>query len=218
MSKRFQIAVFLTLLCLAVVLAACGGLARAEEKSIEAVIVTRPSRVSIETFNGNIEVVTGASDKVSAEVTKFSNTNQRAALEDIEFSITQDAETVTLKAVWPDDTQTNPGNTGVDLKVSIPAGSPVQAVVGNGRIAYQGALGQGNYSFQTGNGRIELQLPADCQFALDATVGNGRISSEFPLGVATNDVHVVRGTVGDDPQASIMAVTGNGDIDVKRGE
>lgn len=218
MSKKLQIAVFLTLLCLAVVVAACGGLARAEEKSSEAVIVTRPSRVFIETFNGNIEVVTGADDKVSAEVTKFSNTNQRAALEDIEFSISQDAETVTLKAAWPDEIRTSPGNTGVDLKVSIPAGSPVQAVVGNGRIDYRGALGQGNYSFQTGNGRIELRLPAGCEFALDATVGNGNITSEFPLGVATNDVHVVRGTVGDGPQASIIAVTGNGNIDVKRGE
>lgn len=217
MSKPVRIIALFGVLCLAVVITACSGMARAEEKSREAVDVLRPSRILIETFNGNIEVVTGADDKVSAEVTKFANPNQRAALQDIEFNISQDADAVTLKAAWPDKTRTNPGNTGVDLKVSIPPGSPVQAVVGNGRITYHGALGQGSYSFQTGNGRIELRLPADSQFALDATVGNGRITSEFPLGVATNDVHVVRGTAGDDPQASISAVTGNGNIDVKRG-
>ena len=44
-----------------------------------------------------------------------------------------------------------------------------------------------------------------------------RQMGKFWITVATNDVHVVRGTVGDDPQASITAVTGNGDIDVKRG-
>lgn len=218
MSKVVRAAGLLGILCLTVIVTACSGLGRAEEKSTEAVDVMRPSRIFIETFNGNIEIVTGAADKVSAEVTKFSDTNQRGVLQDIEFSISQDAETVTLKAQWPDATRTSPGNTGVDLKVSIPPGSPVQAVVGNGRIDYRAALGQGNYSFQTGNGRIELHLPTDAQFALNANVGNGRITSEFPLGVATDDAHTVRGRVGADPQASITAVTGNGNIDVKRGE
>jgi DUF4097 and DUF4098 domain-containing protein YvlB len=218
MSKVVRVAGLVGILCLIVVMTACSGLGRAEEKSTEAVDVTRPSRIFIETFNGNIEIVTGASDQVSADVTKFSDTNQRDVLQDIEFSISQDAETVTLKAQWPDDTNTSPGNTGVDLKVSIPPGSPVQAVVGNGRIDYRAALGQGNYSFSTGNGRIELHLPADAQFALDANVGNGRITSEFPLAGATEGARTVQGRVGADPQASITAVTGNGNIDVQRGD
>ena len=71
MSKHFSAVRLFSVLCLAVVMTACGGTARIEEKSNEAVIVTRPSRVVIETFNGNIEVVTGADDKVAVEVTKF---------------------------------------------------------------------------------------------------------------------------------------------------
>jgi len=213
MSKHFSA---ITVFCLAVVMTACGGTARIEEKSNEAVIVTRPSRVVVETFNGNIEVVTGTADKVAVEVTKFTDPDLRDILKDIEFSISQDAQTVTVKASWPDAVKTSPGNTGVDLKVSIPAGSPVQAVIGNGKLTYRGALGSGDYAFETGNGPIELGLPAEAQFNFDGRVGNGRITSEFPLGNTAAEAHVVKGSVGSDPQAIITAVTGNGRIEVKR--
>ncbi len=216
MSKHFKAAGLFSLLCLVVVMTACNGTARVEQKSTEAVNVTRPSRVVVETFNGDIDVVIGADDKVSAEVTKFTDPGQRDALQNIEFSISQDAETVTVKARWPDGTQTNPGSTGADLKVSIPAGSPVQAFVGNGKITYRGALGQGDYGFRTGNGPIVLTLPAEAQFAVNATVGNGRITSEFPLSMGTSDSRVVRGKVGTHPEASIIATTGNGRIEVRR--
>ena len=216
MSKHIKIIGLFSIMCLAVVMTACGGTARIEEKSNEAVIVTRPSRVVVETFNGNIEVVTGTADKVAVEVTKFTEPGLRDVLKDIEFSISQDAQTVTVKARWPDQVKTSPGNTGVDLKVSIPVGSPVQAVVGNGKITYRGALGNGDYAFETGNGPIELQLPAEAQFNFNGRVGNGRITSEFPLGNTSAEAHVVKGSIGSDPQAIITAVTGNGRIEVKR--
>ena len=216
MSKHFSAVTVFCLVCLAVVMTACGGPARIEEKSKEAVIVTRPSRVVIETFNGNIEIVTGADDKVAVEVTKYTGAGQGDALKHIQFSISQDAQTVTVKAQWPADAPTNLNLTGTDLKVSVPAGSPVQAVVGNGKITYRGALGNGDYAFETGNGPIELQLPAEAQFNFDGRVGNGRITSEFPLGNTSAEAHVVKGSIGSDPQAIITAVTGNGRIEVKR--
>jgi hypothetical protein len=236
MSKHFSAVTVFCLVCLAVVMTACGGTARIEEKSNEAVIVTRPSRVVVETFNGNIEIVTGADDKVAVEVTKFTEPGLRDVLQDIEFSISQDAQTVTVKTQWPDQAKTSPGNTGVDLKVSIPAGSPVQAVVGNGNITYRGtpgegnygfeagngnviynaALGQGKYEFGVGNGSIELQLPADAQFSIDASVGNGRIDNEYPVPDSASNERVLKGTVGSNPPATITAITGNGRIAVKR--
>ena len=101
MSKHFSTVTLFSILCLAVVMTACGGTARIEEKSNEAVIVTRPSNVVIETFNGNIEVVTGADDKVAVEVTKYTGAGQGDALKHIQFSVAQDAQTVTVKAQWP---------------------------------------------------------------------------------------------------------------------
>ena len=56
MSKHFSVATVFCLVCLAVVMTACGGTARIEEKSHEAVNVNHPSRVAIETFNGNVTV------------------------------------------------------------------------------------------------------------------------------------------------------------------
>jgi len=215
---------------------ACGGTARIEEKSNEAVIVTRPSRVNIETFNGHIEVVTGAADKVAVEVTKYIGAGQGDALKYIQFSISQDATTVTVKAQWPADAPTNLNLTGTDLKVSVPAGSPVQAVVGNGDITYRSTLGEGNYAFEVGNGdivyeatlgqgkyvfgvgngSIGLQLPGAAQFSIDARVGNGRIVNEYPVTDTVSDERALRGTVGSHPQAAITATVGNGDIKVQR--
>ena len=236
MSKHFSAVTVFCLVCLAVVMTACGGTARIEEKSNEAVIVTRPSRVVVETFNGNIEVVTGADDKVAVEVTKFTDPDLRDSLKDIEFSISQDAQTVTVKARWPDAVKTSPGNTGVDLKVSIPAASPVQAVVGNGNIVYHSAPGEGDYGFTVGNGQIlyaaaleqgkydfgvgngsiELQLPAEAQFSVEARVGNGDIANDYPVTDIASDERVLKGSVGSNPQAVITAVTGNGSINVLR--
>ena len=71
MSKHLTAIGLFSVICLAVVMTACGGTARIEERSKEAVNVTHPSSVVIETFNGNIEVVTGADDKVAVEVTKY---------------------------------------------------------------------------------------------------------------------------------------------------
>jgi len=103
MSKQFKASGLFSVICLAVVMTACGGTARLEEKSTESVIVTRPSRIVVENFNGNIDVVIGAGDKVTAEVTKFTEFGTRESLKDIDFAITQDGQTVTLKASWPND-------------------------------------------------------------------------------------------------------------------
>jgi hypothetical protein len=237
MSKQVSVTGLISVLCLAVVMTACSGTARIEEKSHEAVIVTRPSRVVVETFNGNIEIVSGADDKVAVEVIKYVGAGQGDALKYIQFSISQDARTVTVKAQWPADAPTNLNLTGTDLKVSVPAGSPVQAVVGNGNIIYRGtpgegdygfkagngdviyeaAVGQGKYDLGVGNGSIELQLPADAQFAINATVGNGGIANEYPVTDTAPDERVLKGTVGSNPQATITASVGNGSVKVKRG-
>jgi len=236
MSKHFNLVGLFSLVCLAVVMTACGGTARLEEKSNEAVIVNRPSNVVVETFNGNIEVVTGADDKVAVEVTKFTGSGRREALQNIQFSISQDAQTVTVKAQWPADAPNNLNFTGADLKVSVPAGSPVQAVVGNGNITYRGMPGEGNYGFKVGNGdvvyaaalgqgqydlgvgngSIDLQLPAETQFSINATVGNGNITNEYPVTDTASDERTLKGTVGSNPQAAITASVGNGSVKVRR--
>ena len=179
MSKHFKVIGLFSVLCLAVVMTACGGPARIEEKSNEAVIVTRPSRVVIETFNGNIEVVAGADDKVAVEVTKYIDVGQGDALKRIQFSISQDAETVTVKAQWPADAPTNLNLVGTDLKVSVPAGSPVQAVVGNGNIVYRGTPGKGDYGFEVGNGDITYDAALG-QGKYTFGVGNGSIELQLP--------------------------------------
>jgi hypothetical protein len=62
-----------------------------------------------------------------------------------------------------------------------------------------------------------LTLPAESQFAVNATVGNGSIGTDFPVASAAPDARVVKGTVGSNPDTTLTATTGNGRIDIRRG-
>lgn len=216
MSKHFKVVGLFSVLCLAVIMTACGGPARAEEKSTEAVNVTHPSRIIIENFNGRVDITTDAVGKAAVEVTKFADINSRDSLQNIEFGISQDSQTVIIRAQWPEG-KASIGNAGADLKVHVPADCIVQAAIGNGQITYRGGLNHGDYAFAVGNGTIELTLPAASQFALKASVGNGGIHTDFPVAGATPNARVVTGRVGTDPAASIAAFTGNGEINIRRG-
>jgi hypothetical protein len=47
-------------------------------------------------------------------------------------------------------------------------------------------------------------------------VGNGRIVNNYPITDTVSDERTLKGSVGSNPQASITAAVGNGDIKVQR--
>jgi len=88
----------------------------------------------------------------------------------------------------------------------------------NGAIRFHGSLGDGGHSFHSGNGSIELVLPASSSFAIDAVSGNGQVTSDF--GVVESGGHHrgrLSGIVGDRPRTDIKARTTNGSIRILRG-
>lgn len=204
------IATALTITLLA--LSGCGlVLGRTQQAYHTAVTVMSTPHITIETFNGDIEVTTGTADKVSAGV--IESATDDTDFDRMEFNFSQTGPNVNGKCAWSDPNK--PSNTTCDLTIQVPAGSNVELVTGNGTITYKAAPGK-TLKAVVGNGNINVTLPQDAQFTLDAAVGNGDIKSGFDLGSpdATEKQHVT-GTVGDQPALSVALRIGNGDITVE---
>ncbi len=116
------------------------------------------------------------------------------------------------------------------------AGGPVEASSGNGRVIVSTARGPVSASsgngdievdiaslpteapmrFSSGNGTIELTLPADFHADLEARLGNGKVDSDFPLTVEGRlDPHHVDARIGSGgPRLTVSS--GNGDLILRR--
>jgi hypothetical protein len=116
------------------------------------------------------------------------------------------------------------------------AGGPVDASSGNGRVTVETARGpvtassgngdlivdiaalSGNADmcFSSGNGSIELSLPAGFGAELEARLGNGKVESDFPMTVEGRlDSHNVRARIGDGGRRLVVS-SGNGDLVLRR--
>ena len=67
------------------------------------------------------------------------------------------------------------------------------------------------------NGSIKLDLPPESQFRFDCSTSNARVSCDFAHSADSNrrGTHV-KGSVGDEPMASIAASTSNGSIQIRK--
>ena len=91
----------------------------------------------------------------------------------------------------------------------------VKAESSNGALTFAGSLADGESVLKTSFGSISVALPADAQFQLDAQTSFGTIDTGFTLAKdgKTSKTHV-RGTVGENPKASLKLVTSNGSISI----
>ena len=156
--KTFIIALVL----LAVASLGCGtainiGRFTAEEVVSKSFEVSGTPRVVVETFNGNIEVTTGAGNTVKADVTKRgAGSTQSAAQDDlknIEVIMTQDGNTVRIIARRTNQ-PFNTGNSGAPANVQVPAGAILELRTSNGHLGVNGATG--DVTARTSNGRIDV--------------------------------------------------------------
>jgi RNA polymerase sigma factor (sigma-70 family) len=94
----------------------------------------------------------------------------------------------------------------------------IHAETSNGPMHFTGSLGEGEHSFETSNGMINIELPGEAQFRLDARTSQGQISSSyhFHQNEGSRRRHSVQGTVGEQPTFSLKLRSSNGSIDVRR--
>ena len=105
-----------------------------------------------------------------------------------------------------------------DVRVSAVMG-PVSARSGNGDLLVRMTelRAADDMEFTTGNGRIEVTVPADFNADIDASTGNGGIRTDFPIQVSGRISKTrLRGTIGQGGRR-IRLVTGNGEIELRKG-
>jgi Putative adhesin len=116
------------------------------------------------------------------------------------------------------------GNGKLDLKtgngnISIRSDNAlVNAETSNGAVTFKGKLIDGEHSFQSSNGNLDLTLPEKTEFKIDAGTRNGKIDSDFrvPQGKDKKRQTILRGSVGKDPQITIKMHTTNGSIAIHK--
>jgi RNA polymerase sigma factor (sigma-70 family) len=152
-------------------------------------------KVVVETFNGGIEVKTSNSRKVEAKVTKKSEAlSQKEAdeeLDNVEVSMTQEGDTVHVKAKRKEERRMEIGGSGARAELQVPAGAVLELNTSNGPVRIEG--GKGVAHVGTSNGGIRVQ---DHKGALHLGTCNGPI--------------IVTGGAG-----RLELTTSNGKIDVK---
>jgi Putative adhesin len=93
----------------------------------------------------------------------------------------------------------------------------VTAHTSNGRIEFRGSLAQSDHQFRTSNGRIDLVLPPDSQFALNGSTSNSHIDCDFPIeSEGKRHRSRLQGNVGQNPERTISVITSNGHIAIRK--
>ena len=104
-----------------------------------------------------------------------------------------------------------------DVRVSTVQG-PVSARSGNGDLIVRMTelRAADDMEFTTGNGRIEVTVPAEFNADIDASTGNGGIRTDFPIQVSGRISKTrLRGTIGQGGRR-LRLVTGNGEIEIRK--
>lgn len=104
-----------------------------------------------------------------------------------------------------------------DIIVGTTAG-PVTASSGNGRIRVRmdALVEEGNMNFSTGNGSIELSLPANASADIEANVGIRNFETDFPMQLPGRwSSGRIEGKIGQGGRRIRMS-TGNGRITIKK--
>ena len=107
------------------------------------------------------------------------------------------------------DLEAHTGSGGIDVQG---AEGNVRLDTGSGTVEYQGAPA-GECRFETGTGSVVLHLPAELDFRIQADTGSGSVDVRFDVEGRVSRQHV-EGVVGTGQEATIIASTGSGGIDV----
>jgi DUF4097 and DUF4098 domain-containing protein YvlB len=161
-------------------------------------------RLSVETFNGGVEISTWDRDEVDISGTKYGPSLD--AMESLDVNIDHSPASVSVRAVRPSTTR---GGYGVRFVIKVPRSAVLDRITSsNGAIRTVG--GSGPSRFRTSNGQVRVE---DLHGRLDASTSNGAIEMIGIGGDAT--AHTSNGRVrGEGIQGAVDVETSNGSVDV----
>jgi hypothetical protein len=88
----------------------------------------------------------------------------------------------------------------------------------NGAVRFSGPLlPKGKNSLRTTNAVVAVTLPAASSFILNAVTTNGKITSDFVVKGTNKNDQQLKGTVGENPLATLNLTNSNGTIELHKG-
>ena len=151
----------------------------AVETVLKSYKVDGKQQIVAETFNGAVDVLTGASDKVEIKVTKRtggpSEADAEEDLDNIEVRFEQSGNQIAIHVH-----SINPKpfvNRGAAIEIQVPEGSTLDLRTTNGKIGAVGLVG--DTVAHTSNGAIQVQ---GSRGSLDLETSNGTITTEGGVG------------------------------------
>jgi DUF4097 and DUF4098 domain-containing protein YvlB len=183
----------------------------AEETESKSFTTKEAPRVIAETFNGGIDITTGAEGTVKASVIKRASGSSQDAAEDnldtIEVSMKQEGDEIRIKAFVKENKLFS--SRGARVTLQVPPGTFLDLHTSNGRIA---ALGQtGDVRGESSNGEIEVKGGSG---KLHLTTSNGPINVEGGSGRLS--LHTSNGLINVKAEdVAVDAHTSNGAIHFK---
>ena len=181
-------------------------------------------RLSVESFNGSVEISGWERDEVDISGTKYASTQQRA--DDLKIETSNTPESVSVRAIRPSEWRSN---LGARFVIKIPRGAMIDRITtSNGAIRISDGAGpahlrtsnggvrveglHGTLDAQTSNGGIDL---LDVDGDVVAHTSNGHIHGQGLRGGF--DVHTSNGGINakiERADHSVRAETSNGSVDL----
>jgi DUF4097 and DUF4098 domain-containing protein YvlB len=170
-------------------------------------------RVQFQTLSGNVIIMQSAAE-VSAS-TGNGDVVVRESMSGVSAK-TSNGDVTVAAANGPVVASSGNGNVLVAAY-----GGPVNATSGNGdvdvRMITLGPTTQPSMTVSSGNGSVNLTLPADFNGEIDATTGDGKIKSEFPVSASIRQDSRLRGKIGNGNGLLIKLHSGNGRLEIRKG-
>jgi hypothetical protein len=165
-------------------------------------------RLSVENYNGSVEILGWEKDSVQITGTKYAGREQ--LLKEIKIETKADDNSVTIRTVRPYGWH---GNSGARYSIRVPFKVELDRIVSsNGHIRVEDV--QGTARLETSNAAVRLRK---VEGRLDATTSNGAIEGDGLTGDAT--LHTSNGAVRLDGVAGALdARTSNGGIHIRLGK
>jgi DUF4097 and DUF4098 domain-containing protein YvlB len=161
--------------------------------------------LSLETFNGSVEITGTSADSVEINGTKYANTQQ--ALKDLKVDVQQNGNTIRVKTVRPYGVR---GGMGARYTIHVPRRFELERIVSsNGSVRIEDLQGAAN--LKTSNGSVRVSR---MQGNLDATTSNARIETNDLVGDAL--LHTSNGSVqAEVAKGRFEATTSNSAIEAR---
>jgi len=159
-------------------------------------------RISVESFNGSIEVVGWSKSEVEITGTKYANSQE--LLDAVEVNIVDTENLIQVRAVRPSARR---GNMGVRFVIHAPKVVDLDRITSsNGSVTVTGI--DGNARVKTSNGRIRV---TDLDGDIEATTSNGAVKLEDTSGSAV--IQTSNGSIdAEHVSGHFSARTSNGSI------